>query len=245
MRVRRGWVITLSAVLIPVLIVITVLVVRPRRPGREFVVPAVTEAPPDLEKLRPAFDAGLEALRRGDGAEAVKQFSSFTFGKRAVDQYRLYYLANAFQLIADSANARATLAFLWRRHPAFVVQTDAGLNLGALYAAIADWHHAATVYDEVAERADNSAIAAGARWNAIESSFARGDIASVLYDARSIAIRNPRATQAAHAMELVRSLTGVAKGAPVKLSAAERLTRAVSFLRDGDPLNTIDELTTL
>ena len=242
MRVRRGWVIAVAAVLVPVLIVVTVLLVRPRRPGREFVVPAVTEAPPDLEKLRPAFDAGLEALRRGDGAEAVKQFSSFTFGKRAVDQYRLYYLANAFQLIADPAHARATLAQLWRRRPAFVVQTDAGLNLGTLYATIADWRHAATVYDDVAERADNSAIAASARWSAIESSFARGDIASVLYDARSIAIRNPRATQAPHAIELVRALTGVAKDAPIKLTDPERLTRAVSFLRDGDPQNALDEL---
>jgi len=160
MRVRRGWVIAVAAVLVPVLIVVTVLLVKPRRPNREFVVPAVTEAPPDLEKLRPAFDAGLEALRRGDGAEAVKQFSSFTFGRRAVEEYRLYYLANAIQLTADAARARATLAQLWRRRPAFVVQTDAGLNLGILYAAIADWRHAATVYDDVADRADNSAIAA-------------------------------------------------------------------------------------
>jgi soluble lytic murein transglycosylase-like protein len=242
MRVRRGWVIAVAAVLVPVLIVVTVLVVRPRRPSREFVVPAKTEAPPDLEKLRPAFDAGLEALRRGDGAEAVKQFSSFTFGKRAVDQYRLYYLANAFQLTADTAHARATLAQLWRRHPAFVVQTDAGINLGMLYTTIADWRHAATVYDDVAERADNSAIAASARWSAIESSFARGDIASILYDARSIAIRNPRAAQAPHAIELVRALTGVAKDAPIKLSDAERLTRAVSLLRDGDPQSALNEL---
>jgi soluble lytic murein transglycosylase len=241
MRVRRGWVIAVSAVLVPVLIVVTVLLVKPHRPNREFVVPAVTEAPPDLEKLRPAFDAGLEALRRGDGAEAVRQFSSFTFGRRAVEEYRLYYLANAIQLTADAARARATLAQLWRRHPAFVVQTDAGLNLGILYAAIADWRHAATVYDDVADRADNSAIAASARWSAIESSFARGDIASVLYDARSIAIRNPRATQAPHAIELVRALTGVAKDAPIKLTDAERLTRAVSLLRDGDPQSALDE----
>jgi soluble lytic murein transglycosylase-like protein len=242
MRVRRGWVIAVAAVLVPVLIVVTVLLVKPRHPNREFVVPPVTEAPPDLEKLRPAFDAGLEALRRGDGAEAVKQFSSFTFGKRAVDQYRLYYLANAFQLIADPAHARATLAQLWRHRPPFVVQTDAGLNLGTLYAAIADWRHAATVYDDVADRADNSAIAASARWNAIESSFARGDIAAVLYDARSIAIRNPRATQAPHAIALVRALTGVEKDAPIKLTDAEHLTRAVSFLRDGDPQNALNEL---
>jgi soluble lytic murein transglycosylase-like protein len=235
-----------AAVLAPVMAVVIVLLVRPHRgPNREFVVPAVPEAPPDLEKLRPAYDAGLEALRRGDGAEAVTQFSSFTFGKRAVEQYRLYYLANACQLAGQRARARATLAQLWRRHPAFVVQTDAGLNLGGLYASIADWRHAARVFDDVAAQADNSAIAASARWSAIDSSFARGDIASVLYDARNIAIRNPRAAQAPHAIELVRAITGVAKDAPVKLSDAERLTRAVSLLRDGDPQNALDELTAL
>ena len=246
MRARRRWVVVVAAVLAPVMAVVIVLLVRPHRgPNREFVVPAVPEAPPDLEKLRPAYDAGLEALRRGDGAEAVTQFSSFTFGKRAVEQYRLYYLANACQLAGQRARARATLAQLWRRHPAFVVQTDAGLNLGGLYASIADWRHAARVFDDVAAQADNSAIAASARWSAIDSSFARGDIASVLYDARYIAIRNPRAAQAPHAIELVRAITGVAKDAPVKLSDAERLTRAVSLLRDGDPQNALDELTAL
>src|SRR5258706_223888 len=246
LRKRRRWLVAVAVVLVPVMLIVTVLFLRPHHgPNREFVVPPVPEAPPDLEKLRPAFDAGLEAIRRGDGAEAIRQFSSFTFGKRAVDQYRLYYLANACQLAGDRARARATLAQLWRRHPAFVVQTDAGLNLGTLYAAIADWRHAATVYDDVADRADNSAIAASARWSAIESSFARGDIASVLYDARSIAIRNPRATQAPHAIELVRALTGVAKDAPIKLTDTERLTRAVSLLRDGDPQSALDELTAL
>lgn len=246
MRARRRWVVVVAAVLVPVMAAVTVLWTRSHRwLNQEFVVPAVPEAPPDLEKLRPAFDAGLEALRRGDGADAVKQFSSFTFGKRAVDQYRLYYLANACQLAGQRPRARATLAQLWRRHPAFVVQIDAGLNLGGLYASIADWRHAAQVFDDVAAQADNSAIAASARWSAIDSSFARGDIASVLYDARNIAIRNPRTAQAPHAIELVRAITGVAKDAPVKLSDAERLTRAVSLLRDGDPQNALDELTAL
>jgi soluble lytic murein transglycosylase-like protein len=246
-RSRRRWVVTVVVVLVPVMAVITLLfLLRPHLGlNREFVVPPVPQAPPDLEKLRPTFDAGLNALRRGDGAEAVMQFSSFTFGRRTVDQYRLYYLANACQLGGDRGRARATLAQLWRHRPPFVVQTDAGLNLGGLYATIADWRHAAAVYDDVAVLADNSAIAASARWSAIDSSFARGDIASVLYDARAIAIRNPRAAQALHAVELVRALTGVAKDAPINLSDAERLTRAVSFLRDGDPQNALDELNAL
>lgn len=226
--------------------VITVLFVWPHHGrNREFVVPSKPEAPPDLEKLRPTFDAGLEAMRRGDGAEASKQFSSFTFGKRAVDEYRLYYLANAYQLAGDRVRARLTLAQLWRRHPAFVLQADAGLNLGGLYALIADWSHAARVFDDAATHADNSAIAASARWSAIDAAFAHGDIAAVLHQARNIAIRNPRSAQASHAIELIRAITGVAKDAPMKLTDAERLTRAVSLLRDGDPQSALDELTAL
>jgi len=232
--------------MVPVMLAVTMLFVRPFwKRNREFVVPAVPEAPPDLAKLRPSFDAGLDAIRRGDGAEAVSQLSSFTFGKRAVDQYRLYYLANACQLAGDQARARTTLARLWRQHPAFVLQTDAGLNLGGLYAAVTDWRHAAEVFGDVAAHADNSAIAASASWSAIDSSFASGDIASVLYDARNIAIRNPRAAQAPHAIELVRAITGLAKDAPMTLSEAERLARAVSLLRDGDPQSALDELSAL
>jgi soluble lytic murein transglycosylase-like protein len=246
MRVRRRWVITIAAVLVPVLVVIAVLRLRESAGGRQDRVSAAKpEAPPDLEKLRPAFNAGLEALHRGDGAEAVDSFSSFTFGKRSVEEYRLYYLANAHQLKGDRAVARATLANLWRRHPAFVLQTDAGLNLGALYVNVADWSHAAEVYAEVASHADNSNVAATARWSAIEASIAQGDIASVLYHARAIAIRNPRSPQAPHAIELTRAIYGLPPGSPMKLTAGERLERGVSFLRDGDPQTALNELTAL
>jgi soluble lytic murein transglycosylase-like protein len=204
-------------------------------------VPAKPEAPPDLEKLRPAFTAGLDALRRRDGAEAVKQLASFRFGKRAVDEYRMYYLANAYQLAKDSARARTTLAELLSRHPAFVHCPDAGLNLGGLYAAIGGWRQADDAYAAVAAKADDSNVAASARWSAIDARFARGDITGALFDARNIAIKNPRSPQAVHAMELTRAITG----APIKFTAAERLERAVSFLRDGDPQNAFDELALL
>jgi soluble lytic murein transglycosylase-like protein/tetratricopeptide (TPR) repeat protein len=246
MRFRRRTAIAVVAVLVPVLVVVSILLVRPRlRKHREFVVPAKPEAPPDLEKLRPSFDAGLDAIHRGDGAEAVKQFSSFTFGRRAADQYRLYYLANACQLAGDRARARTTLAELWEHHPALVLRTDAGLNLGGLYAAIADWRHAAEAFGDIAATSGDSNVAASARWSEIDSSFTRGDIASVLYAARSIIIKNPRSPQAPHAMEMVRALSGLPKEATVKLTEGERLERAVSFLRDGDPQNALDELTVL
>jgi soluble lytic murein transglycosylase-like protein len=242
MRARRVWVVAVAAVLVPLLFVVGVLRFgRARAHREEYVVPAKPEAPPDLEKLRPAFTAGLDAIHRRDGAEAVKQLSAFHFGKRAVDEYRVYYLANAYQLAKDTARARVTLADLLARHPAFVRFADAGLNLGGLYAAIADWRHAADAYAAVAAKADDSNVAATARWSAIDARFARGDIAGVLHDARNIAIKNPRSPQAVHAIELTRAITGD----PVRFPAPERLERAVSFLRDGDAQNAFDELALL
>lgn len=242
MRVRRGWVVAVAAVLVPLLFVVGVLRFGGARAHREeHVVPAKPEAPPDLEKLRPAFTAGLDAIHRRDGAEAVKQLSSFHFGKRVVDEYRIFYLANAYQLAKDSARARTMLAVLLSRNPAFVRLADAGMSLGGLYAAIADWRHAAVAYASVAANTNDSNVAASARWNAIEARFARGDIAGVLYDARNIAIKNPRSDQAVHAIELTRAITGD----PVRFPAPERLERAVSFLRDGDAQNAFDELALL
>jgi soluble lytic murein transglycosylase-like protein len=242
MRARRRWVIVVAAVLVPLLLVIGVLRLRHTRiRQREFVVPSKPEAPPDLEKLRPAFNAGLDAIRHGDGVEAVRQLSSFTFGKRAVEEYRMYYLGKGSQLAGDAGGARATLAELWARHPNFVVAPDAGVTLGALYASIGDWSHAAAVFGDTGARAHDSNVAASARWSAIDASFARGDIGSVLYAARNIAIKNPRAPQAVHALELVRAITG----APIRLTEGERLERAVSLMRDGDPQSALDELNAL
>jgi soluble lytic murein transglycosylase-like protein len=246
MRARRRWVVTVVAVLVPVLAIVTFLVVRqPRAQNREFVVSAKPEAPPDLEKLRPAFVAGLEAFRKGNGAEAVSQLSSFNFGHRVVEEYRLFYLSRACELAGDQARARTTLAALWRRNPAFVLRADAGSSLGSLYKAAGDWRHAADVFASVAVSASDSNVAATARWNAIEASFARGDVASMLYAARNIAIKNPRAPQAPMAIELARAIAALPAELPMKLTSAERLDRAVSLLRDGDPQHALDELTAL
>jgi soluble lytic murein transglycosylase-like protein len=242
MRVRRRWVIAVAAVLAPLLIIVSVLRLRQTREHhREHVVPAKPEAPPDLEKLRPAFTAGVDAIHRRDGAAAAKQLSSFHFGKRAVDEYRMYYLAGAYQLAKDDAHARTVLAALLSRRPSFVHFADAGVNLGGLYAEIGNWRHAADAYASALAKTDDSNLAASARWSAIDARIAHGDIAGALYDARNIAIKNPRSPQAVHAMELTRAITGV----PIKFVAAERLERAVSFLRDGDAQNAFDELALL
>jgi soluble lytic murein transglycosylase-like protein/tetratricopeptide (TPR) repeat protein len=237
--------IAIVAVLVPVLAFVTFRVVRSRPKNQEFVVPAKPEAPPDLEKLRPVFAAGLEAFRRGDGGEAVTQLSSFHFGRRAVEEYRLYYLGSALQLSGDLTRARTTLAALWRRNPAFVLRPDATASLGALYKTAGDWTHAAAVFADIATHTTDSNVAATARWNTIESSFARGDVATMLYAARNIAIKNPRAPQAPLAIEMARAIAGLPADAPIKLTDGERLERAVSLMRDGDPQHAFEELDAL
>jgi soluble lytic murein transglycosylase-like protein len=214
----------------------------PKKTRGEVAQRAKPEAPPDLAKLRDRYTEGVDALARGDGHEAIRHLSSFTFGGRAVEQYRLYLLANAYQLTGDKKSARRMLNVLWRHNPRLVFWEDAALNLGGLYRSVADWDQAADVYSGIAVRTETPAIAATARWNTIEDRFVRGEISAVLYAARNIAIKSPRADQAGQAMDIVRSLTGVAPEAPIHLTSAERLERAVSFLRDGDPQNALDEL---
>jgi len=241
---RRIWLYVLIALAIAAGIGVF-LYLRQTQTHREIVAPPKPEAPPDLEKLRSAYDSGLDAIHRGDGRDAVKHFSSFTFGRRAVDEYRLYYLANGYQLANDSERARATLATLWARKPRMIAWVDAGLNLAALYAAIADWHHAADTFNGVGTRATDPNVGSHARWSAIEARFAEGDIASTLQIARELIINNPKAQHADDAIALVRSLSSLSPGQPLLLTGDERLTRALALLRDSDPQNAFEELTAL
>ncbi len=243
---RRRLIISISSVLAIALIAAVVWYYVPRRSlHHEAHLKAKPEAPPDLARLRDAYTSGLEALQRGDGADAVRHFSSFQFGSRAVEEYRLYLLANGYQLKGDRKSARRVLAALWYRSPALVYWEDAAFNLGGLYRALADWDRSADVYGAIAVRSEVPSIAATARWNAIEDRFIRGDIDAVLYAARNIGIKSPRAAQAADGLNIVRSLSGLPKDAAISLSPAERLERGVSLLRDGDPQNAYDELTAL
>jgi len=212
---------------------------------REKAARAKPEAPPDLAKLRDVYTAGVEALQRGDGPDAVKQLSSFRFGSRAVEQYRLYLLANGHQVAGDRKSARTTLAQLWSMTPALAYWEDAAFNLAGLYRNVADWDRSADVYAGIAVRSETPSVTATARWNVIEDRFIRGDIDAVLFAARNIAIKSPRAAQAGDALAIVRSLSSVPKDAAIRITADERLERAVNLLRDGDPQNALDELTAL
>jgi soluble lytic murein transglycosylase-like protein/TolA-binding protein len=213
--------------------------------GQDSSAPSKPLAPPDLEKLREPFAAGRAAVDKKDGAEAVKQLSSFDFGSRAVEEYRLYYLANGHQLTGNAAATRATLARLFHRDPQLVFADDAGMRLGDAYAAAGDIDRAADVYARLASRTQSPVVAARARWLALQSRLAQGDAAGALVNARNIVIKSPKAEQAPEAIAVMRAFSGLADGAPLPLTPAERLERGIALLRDGDAQAAYDELTTL
>ena len=245
MRWRRAWwiIVAVAAALFPTIVVLTIVRIVPQH--REKIAPPNPEAPPDLEMLRVPFVSGIDALRRKDGHEAVRHFSSFSFRGRAVEEYRLYYLAAGHQLSADRVASRIALARLWSRTPRLVYWQEAGFNLGGLYASGGDFRHAADVHSQLSTRSDVSPIAANARWQTLVSRFAAGDIAAVLFTARHIVIKNPRSPQVNAAILIVRSLSGVGPSQAIPLTPAERLERGVSLMRDGDPQHALDELTAL
>ena len=192
-------------------------------------LPPKAAAPPDLEKLRDAYAAGVAALQRDDGADAVKHFGSFSFGPRAVEEYRLYHLANGYELANNPTAARVTLAKLWRREPKLQYRNDVGLKLGELYDTAGAFDRSADVYAGLARRADDPAVAATARWRAANARLQAGDVPEALFNARMILIDSPASKEAREAGAMVRALMGLPETAPYPFTPAERLERATNL----------------
>lgn len=247
---RKHWIL-LTVVSVLVIAGLVVLTMRDQILGtaavsdEEDLPPPKQAAPPDLQKLREPYGAGLAALGKDDGAEAVKQFSSFDFGPRAVEEYRLYHLAKAYELTGDANGERLTLARLWRRGPKMVAGNEALLNLGTLYSDAGDFLASSDVYGSLAASGNDPAVAAAARWNAAGARLAVGDVAGALFAARNLVIHHPRAKEADDAMAMVRALTGVAETQPLPLTPSERLERATALITANDPQNALEELTAL
>jgi len=213
--------------------------------AQETRAPAKPEAPPDLAKLRDQYTAAMASLDKNQPAQAATQLGAFTFGNRAVEEYRLYYLATAHKLAGDSVPARATLAKLWDRHPRLIHADEAGTNLGALYDAAGHWRGAGDLFASVAVRSDDPATAAAARWQTVQERFRTGDVAGALFAARNLAIKNAASPQAGPALAVVRALSGLGENAPIQLTPDERLERAVGLLRDDDAEDALGELQAL
>ncbi len=204
--------------------------------------PHKAEAPPDLQKLRDVYASGVAALARNDGADAVKHFSSFTFGPRAVEEYRLYYLANGHQLAGNTDAARLTLAQLWRRKPRMAYAHDIAFNLANLYATNGDWTSSGDVYAALATRSETPAVAASARWQAAMARMQSGDLAGALYNARQIILHYPSAEESKQASLFIRAVSGTDPKAPLPLTASERLERVTALRLAGDAQDALDEL---
>jgi soluble lytic murein transglycosylase-like protein len=217
-----------------------------RRPATtQATVPAKPEAPPDLEKLRDSFAAGVDAIQRQDGPEAVRRLASFRFGPRVVEDYRLYYLASGFQLMGNNVSARRTLAQLWHRTPKLIYRDEAGLNLAAMHVAAGSSRQAADVCATLAVRTDNPTVAAAARWQEVQQRLAIGEVDAAMHAARRIVIASPHSAQADDAIAFLRAVWSLSPKDALHLTSEERLERAVCLLRDGDPQHAFDELTAL
>lgn len=199
-------------------------------------------APPDLAQHRRDFLAGLEALQRRDGAEAVRHFDAFSFGERPAEQYRLYFLANGYLMRGQPTRARRELARLWTRTPRFVYVPDSALNLGSLYGAIGAFGEAAQTYAQLAAREQQPpAVRALAYSRLIEQKFLLGDPAAMLDAARRTILESPQSEQAAPAADLMRSLLALAPKEPLPITPAERIQRAEYLVRDGNPAAALAE----
>jgi soluble lytic murein transglycosylase len=248
---RSRWrAIAISAVAVAVLIGLTLFFSRGRSitpAGEEPIadVSAKAEAPPDLQKLSEKYIAGTKALEEKNAAEAVRHLSSFDFGPRAVEEYRLYYLANAYDQTGNAGATRATLAKLWRREPRLVHAHNAGSKLADLYADAGAAAQSAEIYAAVAVRAKDPAVVAKARWNAAVQRLQSGDPASALFNARQIIIDAPRAEEAKNALALVRALTGTAENTAMPLTPSERIERAIALMNANDSQTALEELTEL
>lgn len=240
---RKSIIIAAVVLLIAAGVAVTIFFARGAARQEEAAKPVRPEAPPDLEQLRDKYMAGLDAILRNDGAGAVRQFSSFDFGPRAVEEYRLYYLAGGYRMSSELSAARRTLTHLWSRSPKLVFADDAGLDLANLHANAGDAFDSAAVLDRIAVRTDNSAVAAAARWNELQQRLASGDLGGAVHAARRIVVASPRAAQVGDAIAVLRSFWSLDPATPLRLTPEERLERAVSFMRDGDPRNAFDELT--
>ncbi|HUP64926.1 MAG TPA: transglycosylase SLT domain-containing protein [Thermoanaerobaculia bacterium] len=214
---------------------------RPDFEGDDLAHTAV-QPPPDLAPFAEPFSRGVDAALNGRDEDAYRALSSFTFGDRPVEAYRLYYLATAARSIGRADEARRILAALWRTRPAFVPAIDAASTLAGIYTDRGADHRAAETWGTIASMSADGSIAAVAREEYLRTRFRTGDLGAVLLAATNLVVENPAEPQAAQAEGILRSVYGIAAGAPIPLTAAQRLRRAETLLQAAKPKAALEEL---
>lgn len=245
-RLSRKWRVTsILTLTVGLVAAICLALIRERQEASSASLPAVTaEVPPDLAVLRPRFIEAVDAVQSGDPTTAIELLTSFKFGKRPVEDYRLYFLANAYQLHGRTIETRGTLAELWARTPRLIYWQDVGFTLGSLHSASGDWTAASEVFDDLAARSEHPAIAATARSEYIKSKFLVGDVGGLIQAARDIVVENPAASQSQAAATLIRQLSESAPDKPIPLAPAERMERAKRLIAAGRHQDAIREIDT-
>jgi soluble lytic murein transglycosylase-like protein len=206
--------------------------------------PATPEplAPPELERHATTFQEGVAAVEQGRGPRGVDLLSSFSFGARPVEEYRLYFLANAHELVGATDEARRTLAELWQREPTMALSTDVAFHLGDLYDDAGAHRSAAGVFGTLATRATIPAVAAAARERYLSARFRTGDVGAIFLAATHSALESPGAPQAETAAAILRSLRALPPSAPLPLTPNQRLRRAEGLLEAEKPKAALEEL---
>jgi soluble lytic murein transglycosylase-like protein len=243
-RELRPILIAIAVIVVAMVVVTLFRTTADVRRERELVEMA-QQAPPDLAAHRDDFLAGIAAIGRNDAGEAIRRLGSFSFAPRAVEEYRLYYLANAHQLAGDMAEARRSLGQLWLSDSRLAYREDAGFNLGNLYEETLSWPEAASVYGMIAARAEQPNVAAAAHWEYIQARLYSGDPVAALLAARRIVVHAPKSPQAADAISLIRAVGSISPTAALALTPQERLDRAGNLIRDNDPQSALDDLAAL
>jgi soluble lytic murein transglycosylase-like protein len=206
--------------------------------------PHVDDIPglPELSARKQEFAAGFAALERNDPDDAILHLESFSFGARAVEEYRLYFLATGYQLAGKPNRARRSLAQLWRRQPSLVYRDDIGFNLASLYASRGDFSRAHAIYTELASRAEAPAVAATARSEALRAAFHAGDPGAMLYASRELFIHSPRSADAKRAAAVAQALMARGAARPLPMTIPERIARGEALLAHGGPREALDDL---
>ncbi|HXI13321.1 MAG TPA: transglycosylase SLT domain-containing protein [Thermoanaerobaculia bacterium] len=243
LKTRRRWIVPAAVALLIVIAGSIAFFVSRREVRIEKArgpVPVEIEAPPDLAKFRTQFAAGVEAAGKKDHAQAIAQLSSFSFGPRAVEQYRLYHLANSLQLAGRPDDARRTFASLWHKNPSMVYRQEVAVALASLYSGVANWRGAAWVQSTATGSDRNAQAVARRAW--IDSAFYQGDPVAMVEASHAVVVEHPDSPHVATAAAVLRGMASRSQSDPLPMSPVDHLLRVRALIQANDPKSALDEL---